>query len=250
MIEIKSKSEIDKMRRAGKLAAEIMTYAGTLVKVGVSTEEINAQIHEFTKSKGAISAPLNYHGFPKSVCTSINQVVCHGIPSPSAILKDGDIVNIDVTPILDGYHGDTSRTYFVGNVLPETQKFVKQVHEAMMIGIEQIKPNAYFGDIGAAIETFIKPLGYGIVKDLCGHGIGRKFHEDPMVMHHKTRERGARMRAGMCFTVEPMINMGGFEVYTDPHDKWTVYTKDGSLSAQFEHTILVTEKSYEILTLT
>ena len=248
MITIKSKSEIEKMRAAGKLAAKVLNYAETLVKAGVSTQEINDKCHEMTVKHGAYSAPLNYHGFPKSVCTSINNIVCHGISSETHILKDGDIVNVDITVILDGYHGDTSRTFFVGNVPDEIKSFVEDVYQAMLIGIETVRPNAFFGDIGTNIEKFIKPKGYGIVRDLCGHGIGKKFHEDPMVMHHKQKQKGKRMKPGMTFTIEPMINMGSYEVATDQSDGWTVYTVDGSLSAQFEHTILVTETGYEILT--
>ena len=248
MITIKSKTEIEKMRAAGKLAAKVLNYAGTLVKPGVSTQEINDLCHQMTIDNGAISAPLNYHGFPKSVCTSINNVVCHGIPSPSQKLKDGDIVNVDITVILDGYHGDTSRTFFVGDVEQETINFVNKVEKAMYVGIKTVRPNAFFGDIGTSIDRFLKPDGFGIVRDLCGHGIGAKFHEEPMVMHHKQKNKGKRMKPGMTFTIEPMINMGSFEVYTDQTDGWTVYTKDDSLSAQFEHTVLVTENGYEILT--
>jgi methionyl aminopeptidase len=249
MILIKSDSEIIKMRKAGQLAAKVLKYAETLIRPGISTLEINDKVHEYTLKRGAKSAPLNYHGFPKSICTSINNVVCHGIPSPSQILKDGDIINIDITVILDEFHGDTSRTFFVGNVSSETQEFVKRVEKAMYIGIEQVRPNAFFGDIGAAIEKYIKPFNYGIVKDLSGHGIGRNFHEDPMVMHHKQKSKGKRMKPGMTFTIEPMINMGTWEVTTDKADGWTVTTNDKSLSAQFEHTVLVTQNGYEILTI-
>jgi methionyl aminopeptidase len=249
MILIKSKSEIEKMRIAGKLAAEVLNYAGTLVAPGISTEEINDKCHKMTLERGALSAPLNYHGFPKSICTSVNNIVCHGIPSPTQILKDGDIINLDITVILDGFHGDTSRTFYVGNVRPEIIEFVERTEKAMFEGIKTVRPNAFFGDIGVSIHNYLEPFGYGIVKDLCGHGIGLKFHEEPMVMHHKQKQKGKRMKAGMIFTIEPMINMGTWEVATDQTDGWTVYSKDGSLSAQFEHTILVTETGYDILTL-
>lgn len=237
------------MRRAGKLAAEVLNYAETLVKAGISTDEINSKCHEFTIARGAISAPLNYNGFPKSICTSVNHVVCHGIPSDSQILKNGDIVNVDITVIVEGFHGDTSRTFIVGDVDEATRKLVERTYDSMMEAIEIVRPNAFFGDIGKTIEKYIKPFGYGIVRDFCGHGIGSKFHEDPMVLHYKSRDRGKRMKAGMCFTIEPMINMGTYETYVDERDGWTAYTRDGSLSAQFEHTILVTENGYEILTL-
>lgn len=248
MINIKSESEIESMRKAGKLAAQVLNLAETLIEEGVSTQKINDICHQYTIDKGAISAPLNYQGFPKSVCTSVNNVVCHGIPSPATILKNGDIINVDITVIVEGFHGDTSRTFMVGDVDPQTQELVKKTQEAMYVGIECVKPNAFFGDIGRHIERFIKPLGYGIVRDLSGHGIGKKFHEDPTVMHHKTRDKGKRMKPGMTFTIEPMINIGSYEVYTDSHDGWTVYTRDSSMSAQFEHTVLVTDSGYEILT--
>ncbi len=249
MIKIKSTSEIEKMRRAGKLAAEVLNYAGTLIAEGVSTQKINDLCHQYTVERGAKSAPLNYHGFPKSICTSVNHVVCHGIPNDHQILKDGDIVNVDITVILDGFHGDTSRTFIVGDTDQATRELVDRTYESMMEAIKIVRPNVFFGEIGKTIEKFIKPFGYGIVRDFCGHGIGNEFHEDPMVMHYKSRDRGKRMKAGMCFTIEPMINMGTHETYVDSKDGWTAYTRDGSLSAQFEHTILVTDTGYEILTL-
>ena len=249
MIPIKSKSEIEKMRKAGKLAAELLKMIEPHVKAGVSTQKLNDIVHNYTIERGAISAPLNYHGFPKSICTSINNVVCHGIPNPNQILKDGDIINIDVTVIIEGFHGDSSRTFLIGNVKEEIKELVDRTYNAMLEGIKVVRPNAFFGEIGASIEKYIKPFGYGIVRDFCGHGIGQKFHEDPIVLHYKTRDKGKRMKPGMTFTIEPMINIGSWETYTDALDGWTAYTKDGSISAQFEHTILVTESGHEILTL-
>ena len=249
MISIKSEGEIKKMRLAGKLAAEVLNMIEPHVKEGISTEELNDICERYTKDKGAISAPLNYNGFPKSICTSVNDVVCHGIPAKHIILKSGDIVNVDITVILDGYHGDTSRTFIVGDVSEAIEQLVQRTHEAMYVGIEKVRPNAFFGDIGAAIDKFIRPFSYGIVRDYCGHGIGAVFHEEPSVLHYKSRDKGKRMKPGMTFTVEPMINMGNYQVVTDDQDGWTVTTKDGSLSAQFEHTVLVTNSGYEILTL-
>ncbi len=248
-ISIKSAKEIDKMRQAGKLAAQVLDMIEPYVKPGVSTLELNNICDEFTLKHGAISAPLNYRGFPKSICTSINNVVCHGIPSAKEILKDGDIVNLDITVKMNGYHGDTSRTFLVGKGHPvSTIQLVERTYNAMMIGIQQVKAGAYFGDIGSAIDDYISPFGYGIVRDLTGHGIGSTFHEEPQVFHHKQIFRGARMKAGMIFTIEPMINAGSYEVDFDKKDKWTVRTVDHSLSAQFEHTILVTDTGCEILT--
>ncbi len=249
MITIKIETEIKKMRKAGKLAFEILEMISPYMKPGISTEEINKRCEDFTKSKGGISAPLNYKGFPKSVCTSINNVVCHGIPSTFDVLKEGDIVNVDVTPIIENYHGDSSRTFLIGNVHPELIKLVERTKKAMEIGIKAVHPNGYFSDIGEAIEEYIKPFGYGIVTALGGHGIGEKFHEEPFVFHHRQKKRGAKFKPGMTFTVEPMINMGNHAVYVDKYDGWTVYSQDGTPSAQFEHTVLVTETGVDILTL-
>ena len=244
------------MRAACLLAARTLKMAGELVKPGVSTEEINEAVHTYTLEAGAIPAPLNYGAdpgrgippFPKSVCTSVNDVICHGIPSPTEILKDGDIVNVDVTCILDGFHGDTSRTFFVGEVAPEVKKLVEVTHECMLLGIRTVKPGSRTRDIGTAIETHAKKHGYGVVEEYVGHGIGRNFHEDPQVPHYRSRGENPRFRPGMTFTVEPMINLGGKETVLDPADRWTVRTVDGSLSAQFEHTVLVTETGHDILT--
>lgn len=237
------------MRRAGKLAASVLNFAETLVKPGVNTLYINDEINRMTVEHGAISATFGYNGFSKHCCISLNDVVCHGIPSEQTIIQNGDILNIDITVILDGYYGDTSRTFIVGDVPQETIDLVDRTREAMFQGIQAVRPGAFMNDIGRAIERYIRPFGYGIVRDFCGHGIGNEFHEDPMVLHYKSRDKGKRMRPGMCFTIEPMINAGTWETWVDPDDGWTARTKDGSLSAQFEHTILVTESGAEILTL-
>ncbi len=249
MIIIKSKHEIEKMRKAGRLAAGLLAYIEPFVKKDTSTLRLNDLCEKFTKEHGAISAPLNYHGFPKSICTSINDVVCHGIPSAKEILKDGDIVNVDVTVILDGFHGDTSKTFLIGDVKSETRKLVSSTEEAMLRGINAVKPGEYLYEVGREIEQFIRKLGYSIVTELGGHGIGRGFHEAPLVLHHYSRQNRIKLKEGMTFTIEPMINMGtSSKVVISPDDGWTVRTKDGSLSAQFEHTIVVTSDGAEILT--
>jgi methionyl aminopeptidase len=249
MIIIKTKEEIKKMKKAGKLASRLLDYIAPFVKEGVSTQYLNDLCEEWTKKQNAISAPLNYEGFPKSICTSINNVVCHGIPSENDILKDGDIVNIDVTLILNGYHGDTSRTFLIGNVSEDVRKLVIRTEKAMYKGINAIKPGKYFYEIGKAIEKYVAKFGYSIVRDYGGHGIGKNFHEEPQVYHHYTKENKILLKEGMTFTVEPMINMGkSYKVVTSPIDGWTVTTKDNSVSAQFEHTVVVTSQGAEILT--
>jgi methionyl aminopeptidase len=248
-IPIKNQQDIEKMRLAGQLAAELLVMIEPKVVSGISTLEINDIIHEYTVARGALSAPLNYRGFPKSCCTSVNNVVCHGIPSAKEVLKGGDIINIDVTVKRDGYHGDTSKTFFVGEVDPKIISFVERVEEAMYLAIKCVRPNQYFSEIGNRIHRFLKPFNHGIVRALGGHGIGKSFHEDPFITHHKTNQRGEKMKAGMTFTVEPMVNLSAnYDVFIDAKDKWTVFTKDSSLSAQFEHTVLVTETGVEILT--
>ncbi len=256
LIHIKSPSEIEAMRAAGKLAAQILRMASGLVKPGATTEEINVAVHEATLAAGAVPAPLNYGGdrsrgippFPKSVCTSVNDVICHGIPSRHEVLSSGDIVNVDVTVILDGFHGDTSRTFFVGEVSPEARRLVDVTHEAMLRGIRAVSPSARIRDIGAAIQDYAEQFGYGVVREYVGHGIGKRFHESPQIPHYRSKGPNPRLKTGMIFTVEPMINAGSHETELDPVDGWTVRTVDGSLSAQFEHTVLVTESGYEILT--
>lgn len=243
-----SSREIDKMRRAGQLAAELLDHLAPLVKPGVSTLDLNDEAERWTQAHGAKSAPLGYHGFPKSICTSINEVVCHGIPNAKQVLKEGDIINIDVTPILDGYHGDTSRTFFVGEPSPLARKLVEVTEECLNRGIAAVKPGARIGDIGAAIQEYAEAAGFSVVRDFVGHGVSRIFHTAPQIPHYGTRGKGKKLRPGMVFTIEPMINEGTWEVEVMP-DKWTALTKDRKLSAQFEHTIAVTEEGVEILTL-
>ena len=249
MIYIKNKYDIKMMRKAGELAAKLLKYIESFVKEGVSTLYLNDLCEEFTKKHGAISAPLNYNGFPKSICTSINNVVCHGIPSEKEILKDGDILNIDVTVKLNGYYGDTSKTYLIGNVSEEAKYLVRRTENAMYRGIKTVKPGKYLYEVGKAIEKYISKFGYSIVRDFVGHGIGKSFHEDPQILHYCSLRNKIRLQEGMIFTIEPMINMGkSYEVKVSSEDGWTVTTEDGSLSAQFEHTVLVTSKGAEILT--
>ncbi len=248
-IIIKTKDEIQKMRSAGKAASEILDFITPFVQVGVSTEELNAKCHEHIVSCGMIPAPLHYRGFPKSICTSLNDVVCHGIPSENNILKEGDILNIDVTVIRDGYHGDTSRMFFVDKCSEEAKLLVERTQKALYKGIEVVKPYAYLNEIGKAIQKYISKFEYGIVQQYTGHGIGKSFHEDPQVLHYDMGSSGPRLEPGMIFTIEPMINASqSSEVIVDAHDTWTVRTKDSAFSAQWEHTVLVTENGYEILT--
>jgi methionyl aminopeptidase len=248
VITLLSSREIDKMRQAGSLAAELLDYLAPMVKPGVSTLELNDAAEEWTQKKGAKSAPLGYHGFPKSICTSVNEVVCHGIPSAKHILRDGDIINIDVTPTVDGYHGDTSRTFFVGEPSPLARKLVEVTEECLRRGIAEVKPNARVGDIGAAIQEYAEANGFSVVRDFVGHGVNRVFHTAPQIPHYGKRGTGRKLRKGMVFTIEPMINEGTWEVEV-LDDEWTAVTKDRKLSAQFEHTIAVTDDGVEILTL-
>ena len=250
MIKVKKKEEIIKMRNAGKLAAKVLTYIEPHIKAGISTDELNKKCHDYIIEHNAIPAPLNYSGFPKSICTSVNNVVCHGIPSKKEILKDGDIINVDITVILNGYHGDTSKTYFIGEVSKEVMNLVQRTEKAMMKGIEAVKPGGFLSEVGKAIEKYVKKFNYSIVSEYGGHGIGAKFHEDPHVYHFYTKLNKIRLKPGMTFTIEPMINMGSSgNITTSQVDGWTVTTNDNLPSAQFEHTILVTDKGYEILTL-
>ena len=246
-VSIKTPDEIEKMRVAGQLAASVLDMIEEHVQVGITTDELNSICHNFIVNElDAIPAPLNYRGFPKSICTSINNVVCHGIPAPRA-LKKGDIINIDVTVIKDGFHGDTSRMYFAGTPSIKAKRLCRISYESMMIGIDMIKPGVRLGDLGHAIQKHAESMGYSVVRDYCGHGIGRQFHEEPHVLHYGKPDTGLALTPGMTFTVEPMINVGKKETRTQS-DQWTVVTKDGSLSAQWEHTILVTETGYDILT--
>src|SRR5580692_7431142 len=246
-VEIKSPREIEGIRVASEMAAETLLLVGERIRAGMTTEEINTLVHDDTLKRGAYPAPLNYHGFPKSVCTSVNEVVCHGIPGPR-MLKDGDIVNVDVTTMFKGFYGDTSATFYIGTPSPEARLVVETARRALEIGIAEVKDGARLGDIGGAIQEYVEAQGCSVVRDFVGHGIGRKFHDAPQVKHYGKRGTGERLRAGMTFTIEPMVNLGGWEVEVDPDDKWTVRTADGSLSAQFEHTVLVTRDGCEILT--
>lgn len=248
MISIKSSREIELMRATCKLAKETMEYIAPFIKVGVSTEEINQLCHEYIVKHGAYPSPLNYHGFPKSICTSLNDVICHGIPNKHDILKDGDILNVDITTYLNKFHGDTNKTFLIGNVSPEVQKLVDVTYQCLMAGINEVRPGGRIGDIGAAIMEIAHSHGYSVVEDYCGHGIGREFHEAPQVVHVGKRGTGPEMKPGMTFTIEPMINMGTKDCKV-LKDGWTVLTRDKKWSAQFEHTILVTENGHEILTL-
>lgn len=248
MVNIHTKEEFEKMRKAGELAAEVLDYITSYVEVGISTNHLDKLCHDYITMKGAIPAPLNYRGFPKSICTSINHVVCHGIPS-ERLLKNGDIINIDVTVILDGWHGDTSRMYFVGDKVPiKAKRLVEATYEAMMLGIGCIKPGATLGDIGFAIQNFAEKRRFSVVREYCGHGIGKQFHTSPEVLHYGKEGQGLVLQEGMFFTVEPMINAGDFPTILSRFDNWTVTTRDKSLSAQFEHTIGVTSDGYEIFT--
>jgi methionyl aminopeptidase len=245
-VQIKSSREIELMRQVGRLAADTLTRVAAMIRPGVSTEEIDAFVHRDTLEKGAIPAPLNYMGFPKSVCTSINEVVCHGIPNKTA-LREGDIINVDVTHIYNGYHGDTSATFYVGEPSAEAKLVTEVSRRCLDLAIAEVRPGARLGDIGAVIQEFAEPRGCSVVTDFVGHGIGRKFHEEPKVLHVGTRGRGIRLKPGMIFTIEPMINLGVADVEV-LDDEWTAVTADGKLSAQFEHTILVTETGHEVLT--
>lgn len=245
---LKTPEQIEKMRVAGRLAAEVLDLIGEHVKPGVSTLELDEICHKhITEVQGGIPAPLNYRGFPKSICTSVNHVICHGIPDEKKILKDGDIVNIDITVIKDGWHGDTSRMFYVGEPKQRAKRLVEVTYEAMKLGIEMVKPGVKLGDIGAAIQAHAYKNRYSVVYEYCGHGIGQTFHEDPQVLHYGRAGTGLTLEAGMTFTIEPMINIG------KRHSKllgdgWTVVTKDRSLSAQWEHTIAVTEGGFDVLT--
>lgn len=248
MISIKSSREIEIMKQSCQLAAKTLNYIDTKLEVGMSTEDINTLCHDFITSHGAYPSPLNYNGFPKSVCTSLNEVICHGIPSKKDKLRDGDILNIDVTTYLNKFHGDTNRTYFIGNVKPEVKKLVKVTYDCMMEGIKVAQPGARLGDIGHVIEQMANDNGYSVVREYCGHGIGREFHEEPQVLHYGKMGTGIELKPGMTFTIEPMINLGKRHCKL-LSDEWTVVTKDKKVSAQFEHTILITESGNEILTL-
>ena len=247
-VTIKSPAEQDKMRAAGRLAASVLDMIEPFVQPGVTTDELDKRCHDFIVDElKSIPANLNYRGFPKTICTSVNHVVCHGIPGDKK-LKSGDIVNIDVTVIRDGFHGDTSRMYFVGSAPILARRLSETCHEAMWRGIREVRPGARLGDIGHAIQTYAESNNFSVVREYCGHGIGRVYHEDPQVLHYGKPGTGLELMTGMTFTIEPMINAGRRDVRLLP-DGWTVVTKDQSLSAQWEHTILVTDVGFEVLTL-
>ena len=246
-IIIKTAEQIEGIRRSAKLSGEALVYIEPYVKAGVTTEYLDQLIHQFIVERGAIPATLNYNGYTKSSCISLNEVVCHGVPSPKTTLKDGDILNIDVTTILDGYFGDTSKMYTVGTVSPEAQKLIDATKHCLDLGIQQVRPGNYVGNIGAAITRYAQAQGYSVVYEFCGHGVGVAFHEEPQIDHAARKNSGPKMRAGMTFTIEPMINQGKPRVKVDPTDGWTARTIDNMLSAQFEHTILVTDTGFEVL---
>ncbi|MBD3880563.1 type I methionyl aminopeptidase [Phormidium tenue FACHB-886] len=248
-----SARELDKMRQVGRLAASLLQYLAPMVQPGVSTQALNDAAEQWTQANGAVSAQLGYAPpghtpFTHSICTSVNEVVCHGIPNSKQILKDGDIINIDVTPKLNGYHGDTSKTFLVGNPSASVRKLVEVTEECMMRGIAEIKPGARMGDIGAAIQEYAEANGFSVVREMVGHGVGKQFHMEPQILHYGKRGSGLKLRTGMVFTVEPMLNEGRRDLKFLP-DGWTVITKDKKRSAQFEHTIAVTATGVEILTL-
>jgi methionyl aminopeptidase len=229
------------------MAAKTLHFLGQNLRIGMTTEDINSMCHEYTVNRGGIPATLGYHGFPKSLCTSKNEVICHGIPSEKDILTNGDIINLDVTTIIKGFHGDTNKTFLIGDVKPEVKKLVDVSEQCLMAGISVCRPGARIGDIGAVIEEIAHDHVFTVVHEYCGHGIGRAFHEEPQVVHVGKKGTGVEMRPGMTFTIEPMINLGKRHCKL-LDDGWTVVTKDKSWSAQFEHTILITESGHEILT--
>lgn len=244
---IKTEEQIEGIRKSGVVNSGILDLVGKEIKAGMSTAEIDKLVYDYTISYGAIPAPLNFEGFPKSVCTSINEVVCHGIPSEKEILREGDIINVDVSTILDGYYSDASRMYMIGKVSPEKEKLVRVAKECLEIGMEAAKPFGYVGDIGHAIQKHAEKNGFSVVRDLCGHGVGLEFHEEPEVTHFGRKGTGMLLVPGMVFTIEPMINMGTYRVYIAEEDGWTVITDDELPSAQWEHTFVMREDGLEIL---
>lgn len=245
---IKTPEQIEGIRRSGKINTGVLDLVASEIKAGMSTAQIDKLVYEYTCDHGAIPAPLNYEGFPKSVCTSVNEVVCHGIPSEEEILEEGDIINVDVSTILDGYYSDASRMFIIGKTTLEKEKLVRVAKECLEIGMQVAKPYSFVGDIGHAIERHAKKNGFSVVRDLCGHGVGLEFHEDPEVPHFGKKGTGMLLVPGMVFTIEPMINMGTWKVFVDEEDDWTVVTEDELPSAQWEHTFLMTEKGLQILT--
>lgn len=245
---IKTPEQIEGIRRSGVVNTGVLDYVAEHIKAGMSTLEIDQMVYDYTVKHGAIPAPLNYEGFPKSVCTSINEVVCHGIPCEDDILEEGDIVNVDVSTILNGYYSDASRMFVIGKTSPEKQRLVDVAKECLLVGMEAAKPFGFVGDIGNAIQRHAHKNGFTVVRDLCGHGVGLEFHEEPDVEHFGRKGTGMLLVPGMVFTIEPMINMGGWEVFVDEEDDWTVVTEDELPSAQWEHTFVMTDDGLEILT--
>ncbi len=246
-ITIHDEKSFQSMRAAGELAAKTLDFITPHVRPGITTDKLNTLCHDFTMNHNAIPGPLNYRGFPKSICTSVNHVVCHGIPGEKA-LKEGDIINIDVTPILDGWHGDTSRMFYVGKPSVKAKRLVDITYQSMMKGIESVRPGAKLGDIGHAIQSYAEKHNFSVVREFCGHGVGKVFHESPNILHYGNPGEGIALREGMIFTIEPMINAGKYETKI-LEDGWTAVTRDRSLSAQFEHSIGVTRDGFEIFTL-
>ena len=244
---IKNKEQIEKIKESAKINNAVLDEVEKNIKAGMTTEDINKIVHDYTISQGAIPAPLGYGGFPKSVCTSINSEICHGIPSEDIVLKDGDIINVDVSTIYNGYYSDASRMFMIGNVSENAKRLVEVTKECLEEGMKAVKPWGHIGDIGAAIQEHAEKNGYSVVRDFGGHGVGLKFHEDPFVYHYGDAGEGMVLVPGMIFTIEPMINEGGYDLYIDAENEWTAYTDDGSLSAQWEHMILITEEGIEIL---
>ena len=245
---IKTPEQIEGIRRSGVVNTGVLDLVEQEIHAGMSTADIDKLVYDYTTQHGAIPAPLNYEGFPKSVCTSINEVVCHGIPNENEILREGDIINVDVSTILDGYYSDASRMFIIGKTTPEKEKLVRVTKVCLAIGAEAAKPYGFIGDIGKAIEKHAKRNGFSVVRDLCGHGVGLEFHEEPEVNHYNTHEKGMLLVPGMVFTIEPMINMGTWQVFIDEADGWTVVTEDELPSAQWEHTFGMTEHGLEVLT--
>lgn len=244
---IKTKDQIEKIKESANINNAVLDLVAKEIKEGMTTDDIDKIVHDFTISQGAIPAPLGYGGFPKSVCTSINSEICHGIPSKDVVIKDGDIINVDVSTIYNGYYSDASRMFMIGNVSEESKRLVEVTKECLYKGIEAVKPWEHIGAIGAAIQEHAEKNGYSVVRDFGGHGIGLKFHEDPFVFHIGKKDEGMILVPGMIFTIEPMINQGDYGLYIDADNEWTAYTDDGKLSAQWEHMVLVTEDGVEIL---
>ena len=246
MIHYKTEEEIKLMKESCKLAAEVLLMIEPYVKPGVTTERLDQICHDYIVAKGAVPSPLNYRGFPKSICSSVNEEICHGIPSDRK-LRNGDIVNLDITTYLNGFHGDTSRTFFVGSPRKKAAKLVEVCREALQRGIEVVKPGAKLGDIGATIQNYAESHGYSIVREFCGHGIGANFHEEPQILHYGSFGEGLEIKKGMVFTIEPMVNLGKPDLRI-LSDKWTAVTQDGEISAQFEHTLCVTDNGVDVMT--